>query len=198
MRKIVAVSSLPFQGRDSLPRTYTEALRRAGAEPFLVGAGCDVPSVLAHADALLLPGGGDIDFGDGKGTDVDRDRDALELELLRAFEASGRHVLGICRGMQVIAWSRGVRSFILPPGAHRHPDGDAFHPIRLFPPLSALLSCSGVNSAHRQAVEAVPPGFAAGAEYDGVLEAIASPRVIGVQWHPERLGDDALFRWLLF
>src|SRR5688572_451173 len=59
-------------------------------------------------DGLVLQGGADIDpsvYGD-EPTELlgptDSVRDRFELELLQAFAAAGKPVLGVCRGMQLI------------------------------------------------------------------------------------------------
>ena len=59
-----------------------------------------------------------------------------------------------------------------------------------------------VNSFHHQAVDAPGPHLRVVATAtDGIIEAVESSEqrpVVGVQWHPECLGDDGLplFRWL--
>ncbi|GAB6983305.1 membrane dipeptidase [Prevotella dentasini] len=60
-----------------------------------------------------------------------------------------------------------------------------------------------VNSFHHQAVSVPGPRFRATAKSpDGVIEAIESTEfkpILGVQWHPEFLGEDGLklFQWLV-
>ena len=60
-----------------------------------------------------------------------------------------------------------------------------------------------VNSFHHQAVRSTGPRFRVTATApDGIIEAMESTEhkaIIGVQWHPECLGDDGLplFRWLV-
>ena len=67
---------------------------------------------------------------------------------------------------------------------------------------SSILNIA-VNSFHHQAVSATGPRFRVSATApDGVIEAIESSEfkpVMGVQWHPEWLGDDGLplFQWLV-
>jgi putative glutamine amidotransferase len=54
-----------------------------------------------------------------------------------------------------------------------------------------------LNSHHHQAVAHAGPGLVvSGRAGDGVIEAAEDPArrfVLGVQWHPEVSGDDALF-----
>ncbi len=159
----------------------------------------------ADWDALLLPGGGDIDprFLPGHPpaephcTDIDPLLDERQLGFLERFVQSGRPVLGICRGMQLISlyFGEDLCQHLPSAGRHRQPGRDLLHPTRILPG-SALARLYGtsltVNSAHHQGV----PVRGAGKKIaviqwtdDGVAEGIAheSLPILGLQWHPERL-----------
>ena len=119
-------------------------------------------------DRLILSGGEDIG--------VSALRDQTELRLLDWAEARGMPVLGICRGMQLIAHRAGTG--LIPVAAH----------------VATTHAVTGartgvVNSFHRLAPAACPEGYRvmAWAE-DGSIEAIAhrSLRWEGWMWHPER------------
>ena len=86
------------------------------------------------------------------------------------------------------------------------------HSVSLLPQsvLASIYAADGkeastlyVNSFHHQAVSHGGPRFKATAwAPDGVVEALESTEmkpILGVQWHPEWLGDDGLplFRWLV-
>lgn len=88
----------------------------------------------------------------------------------------------------------------------------ATHSVSLSPQsmLASIYATDGkepntlcVNSFHHQAVSHGGPRFKATAwAPDGVIEALESTEmkpILGVQWHPEWLGDDGLplFRWLV-
>lgn len=88
----------------------------------------------------------------------------------------------------------------------------ATHSVSLSPQsmLASIYAADGkepntlcVNSFHHQAVSHGSPRFKATAwAPDGVIEALESTEmkpILGVQWHPEWLGDDGLplFRWLV-
>lgn len=83
---------------------YIFALESLGAQ---VHCSLDPLVSAADADALLLPGGGDIDpayYGEAinGSQQIDRELDQLQFSALDAFVRNGKPVLGICRGHQVI------------------------------------------------------------------------------------------------
>ncbi len=158
-------------------------------------------------DALLLPGGGDLEpwrYGrkNTASRNLEPERDEAELRLLEEFTAAKKPVLGICRGLQAINVFFGGTLAQDVPGHGAWADGDRIHGAGSAPsPLLPL--CGGrlnVNSAHHQAADRLGGGLRAvqWAE-DGVIEALCHRRlpVWAVQWHPERLGDRALGRRLL-
>jgi putative glutamine amidotransferase len=137
------------------------------------------------------------------------DRDAWELALLEAAAAADLPVLGVCRGMQVMAvHAGGVLDQHTPDvvGHEQHsPGGDQFGDIRVSTePDSRLASLIGpevkVACHHHQSVREAPGfRFTAHAE-DGTAEAMEAPDGrfrIGVQWHPEMRTELALFRGLV-
>ena len=85
----------------------TENYRNALSQ---LGAVCTTLTDASRAsqfDALLLPGGGDIDpvlFGetDHGSRSIDPALDRQQLSMLDAFVSAGKPILGICKGMQVI------------------------------------------------------------------------------------------------
>lgn len=192
-------------------RYYADAVRQAGGEPVLVGAGDPVPG---SYDGLLLAGGADLHprhyrqdvIESVRATlTIDPDRDTLELSLApRALEAD-RPTLCICRGVQVINVAAGGTLWQdlslagISPAAHNQ-DGrmepwEVAHHVRIEPGshLAGILGDGtiGVNTYHHQAVADLAPGFAVTARApDGTVEGMESLRhrfVVGVQWHPERM-----------
>ena len=158
-------------------------------------------------DALLLPGGGDMEpwrYGQVNiaSRELEPERDAAELALLERFLSAGKPVLGICRGLQIINVFFGGTLVQDLPG-HCTADGvDRLHRVITEP--SPLLAVCGrdciVNSAHHQAADRLGTGLQA-VQWapDGTVEAVVHTRfpVWAVQWHPERLDSGAgarLFR----
>lgn len=159
-------------------------------------------------DGLVLQGGVDVSpvmYGETPLSDDwsgDPVRDAYELELLNAFIARGKPVLGICRGAQLINIALGGSLFQdIPtqlPDALPHRDLELFDRLRhevLIEPGSRLAHLyrgttrMRTNSLHHQSVKRLGKGLAVEAvTADGVIEAIRSTGpdyLFGVQWHPE-------------
>src|SRR3954452_20996435 len=123
------------------------------------------PAVVARLDGLVISGGADVEptrYGADphpRTSGWRPDRDAWELALLDAAAASELPVLGVCRGMQVMAVQSGGRLDQPTPdlvGDERHsPGGDAFGavPARTEPGsrVAALVGDSiTVNCHHHQ------------------------------------------------
>jgi putative glutamine amidotransferase len=154
-------------------------------------------------DALILPGGDDIDpvlfkqLNEGS-RKIDPYLDRIQLQILKAFVQYRKPVFGICKGMQLINVFFGgdLIQHISCYKSHQYLndlDKDQVHIIHVRPD-SLLADLYGttfyVNSAHHQACGLpgryiVYTGFAE----DGVVESLAHNRlpIMGVQWHPERM-----------
>jgi putative glutamine amidotransferase len=151
-------------------------------------------------DGLVLQGGADISplaYGEQPLQPEwagDAVRDRYEIELVRAFTAAGKPLLGICRGAQLINVALGG-SLHQDIAAHRSDDYDLHaHDVRLQPGsgLARLYGETGprrVVSIHHQAIKRLAPGLVVEARAeDGVIEAVrgtGSGYLCAVQWHPE-------------
>jgi putative glutamine amidotransferase len=210
------------QRADLLPAQYAEAVRSCGGVPVLLPPVDEVgaaETVVARLDGLVISGGADVDperYGEGahpRTANWRPDRDGWELALLDAAEAAGLPVLGVCRGMQLMAVHAGGRLDQHTPdlvGHEEHsPGGDAFGAVAVRTEAGtrvAALVGDGltVNCHHHQSV-ATHPGFLASARAaDGTLEAMELDAADGddrwavaVQWHPETVADVGLLAGLL-
>jgi putative glutamine amidotransferase len=178
---------------------------------------------LTELDGLILHGGADVSpqtYGEEPLKPEwigDAPRDAYEIELFHAFLQSGKPVLGVCRGAQLINVALGgtlyqdIPSQIQTVCKHRDPDIYDLncHPIqfeagsqllKIYPGYSSVpLS---VTAIHHQAIQKLGRDLVVEARSisDGVIEAIrmkSQAFVLGVQWHPEfhdleRQGKDIL------
>lgn len=206
--------------RFSLHRGYVDAVVAVGAVPLILPATAPahdrVLECVAHADALLLTGGGDVDpslYATSTApevTEVDPARDSLEVWSYLATRQRARRVLGICRGIQVMAVAAGgTLHQDLPRAGYdghwiRERECEPVHAVTADTGTSAAMALAGatkVNSIHHQAV--LDPGALRPTAWsdDGVIEAMEAEGALGLQWHPERLFDSdarhlAPFRWL--
>lgn len=197
--------------RSAVGQPYVEAIVAAGGAPLCIPLGLDEESlrrIYETIDGLLLPGGDDVAparYGHEPHPMlgmVDDDRDELEITLATWALRDDLPVLGICRGIQVLAVAGGGTLYQDLPSewesglAHdvREYGRDYLsHEVAIEPDsrLATVLGCvaTQVNSFHHQAVRDVPPGFMVSCRStDGVVEAIESANhrfAVGVQCHPE-------------
>jgi putative glutamine amidotransferase len=207
------------QRADVLHSQYADMVVAAGGAPVLLPPASDDPDVactlVARLDALVVTGGADVDparYGEEpheRTAGWRPDRDAWELLLLDAAEEAGLPVLGICRGMQLMAVHAGGRLDQHTPdlvGHEQHsPGGPDFGTTTVVTtPGSRVAELIGesveVPCHHHQSVREAP-GFRRTAEAsDGTLEAMEADGErfrVGVQWHPEMSTELALLRGLV-
>lgn len=198
-----SASALRYQA-EVAARALLDSVYAAGGEPLVVHpvapeAQIDVASVaerLWFADAILLPGGGDLaahwsgQRPHDSQYDVDEEQDAFDLAVARFAIEQGVPLLAICRGNQVVNVARGG-DLIQDLGGedHRH----LVHEITV-DPQARLATLTGetptISCYHHQALGTLGEGLRAVAlSADGVIEAVElddSERwYLGVQWHPE-------------
>ena len=189
--------------------TYWFALTMFGAEPVPLYPDADLDKLCPTLDGILLTGGGDVHpkfFGQEiAGTQMDSvhvEADVLELAIARRAAASGKPLMGICRGIQVINVALGgslhqhieghaqrTNSFGGPPTQHQVQIAPGSLLARTLHNLPSILA----NTYHHQAVDEqnIAPGLQIVARApDGIVEALELPThpfFLGVQWHPERM-----------
>ncbi len=207
----------------SKPHDYDAAVKSAGGEVLHIDPATDRPTdVLAKADGLLLPGGGDVlpslygEAAHAKYAAAEAGRDDYELELARRALEADMPLLAICRGAQVLNVACGGSLVQHIPDqvgttvnhAVREPPQAIAHDVWVTSGslLESLMkerlegdTCA-VNSRHHQAPAALGKGLVASATApDGVIEAIEDPSkrfCLGVQWHPENFYRTGEFRAL--
>ncbi|MGH7923850.1 MAG: gamma-glutamyl-gamma-aminobutyrate hydrolase family protein [Candidatus Binatus sp.] len=151
---------------------------------------------LAQMDALMLTGGGDISAGFLRQpiaepsliVDTDCERDEWEFKAASEFLSSGKPILAICRGLQVLNVAAGGTLHIDIPG-HDTAETANVQPLRHS--WTAIHRFAAVNSSHHQALERLADGIEveAWSASDGIVEQArlrSHPYAIGVQYHPER------------
>jgi putative glutamine amidotransferase len=169
----------------------------------------EVAERLSFADAILLPGGGDLDpssYGQSVASDhvydVDVEQDAFDLAVAEWALSTGVPTLAICRGMQVVNVALGgtLEQHMTEP--HRN----FVHEVSVHPTtqLHDIVGERLTSSCyHHQRIDMVAPGLVATAlASDGTVEGLERPGTPGwfvaVQWHPEdTVTDDPLQASLL-
>lgn len=209
MKPVIAIplaGTQPF--RKYMNSRYVMSLNRAGAKARWIPL--DDPNIIEimlACDGLLLPGGGDIDpkyYGQIRTEKCGKPfplRDKVEMQMLESFIPTGKPILGICRGEQVMnvffggtlhqcikdtqkcshsnnpCKYRGIHDVTITPGTKLHQILDIDH--------------TSVNSMHHQAADQVGEDVIVSAvSEDGFIEAIEKrdhPFCIGIQWHPEHM-----------
>jgi putative glutamine amidotransferase len=186
---------------------YHDRLHEIGVETVDVS---DADDGLQGCDGLLLTGGVDVDpslYGEFPHMMTQAavpGRDELEMTLLREAMARDLPVLAICRGVQLLNVCMGG-SLLQHIDDQSHVaderNASSWHGVtvergsRLYDVLGAERSI--VNSRHHQAVtpDRLAPGLRITAmSDDGLVEAVegtAQHWLVGVQWHPERLEEEA-------
>lgn len=195
-----------------------------GVLPLLIGATDELASdpgldtLLDRLDGFVLPGGAsNVDVALYGGTQpqvgsLDRTRDRMAVRIVRDAVASGRPVLGICRGMQEINVALGGTLYAAlhdEPGRRDHRANRALAFEARYRDAHAVELVRGgwlddairtmaldrhdhlharVNSLHGQGIALLADGLRVDAYADdGTIEAVSHVRVpiFGVQWHPE-------------
>ena len=211
---LIGISSArSSNGSTLLSKTYTEAISRAGGIPVViptVGTKEEADAVLAVLDGIVFSGGEDLQpswYGEdvlNETVHIDTLRDYSDSLLARSALSSGKPILAICRGEQLINVMLGgslyqdIPSQVAGVGAHAR---GAMH--RIAPePGSVLAGLYGtdsllVNSYHHQAVKAPAPGIRITARSgDGIVEAYETAQVLAFQFHTEKMVAQGEQGWL--
>ena len=138
--------------------------------------------------------------------EVDEKRDEFEWKVLEYTEKHHLPLLGICRGLQVgnVFFGGTLLPHIPDYGKSDHSktgSDDRYHTVRVEPGtwLKDIVGTTAgeINSAHHQGADAVGEGLVPNAfSPDGIIEGLErkdkkGPFFMLVQWHPERMKDQA-------
>jgi microsomal dipeptidase-like Zn-dependent dipeptidase/gamma-glutamyl-gamma-aminobutyrate hydrolase PuuD len=204
-----------------LGQGYYKSVVAAGGVPVVIPPVADkavLVNTLNHIDALILSGGGDLNplfVGEEPSPrlrGINQERDLPELMLTRLAYNRQIPILGICRGIQVLAAALGgkvAQDITINANVKHSQDADRSeltHSVKVVQD-STLFNIYGqeklfVNSFHHQAVKEPGDKFRIVAKSsDGIVEAMESSEyksILGVQWHPECFEEGLpLFKWLV-
>ena len=230
----VPTSADPGYNRENA-HDYAAAVRQAGGDVVSWTYATPAKEWQAQAracDGLVLPGSpADVNparYGQGREpatADADVAREEGDIWVLEHAAATGKPVLAICYGVQLLnVWRGGSLVQDLTPMPVNHAAGASVavaHSVLVAAQslLAGLLTGAEapaerefrrlpVNSSHHQAIAAPGDDLAVVARSveDGVIEAVegrvGKAAMVGVQWHPERsvrisAASRAWFTWLI-
>jgi len=143
-------------------------------------------------NGIILPGGDDIY--------------PLEIDVCKYLYEKDIPLLGICLGMQTMAYAMGGTMDRLPNLNHKS-EKEYAHMVKIMPNtnLAKLIRRPQimVNSRHKDYIATCSNLQISAYSEDGIIEAIEEKNkkfFIGVQWHPENLKDEntnRLFRYFI-
>lgn len=217
-RPLIGISANTADIDLTLRRVYCDQIVRAGGVPMVLPPVDDAEvliNMLEGIDGLVLTGGADYNplwYGEQPEKElhtINSTRDLPELLLTRLAFNRQIPILGICRGVQTMAIALGGNLVQDLKTTLKHsqdaPRSEATHSVTITEG-STLYGLYGqenfVNSFHHQAVKDCGSHLHVVATApDGVIEAVESTEqkaLMGVQWHPEWMGDEGLklFEWL--
>ncbi|MDN5280298.1 MAG: putative glutamine amidotransferase [Clostridiales bacterium] len=182
-----------------------------------------IDNFLEMVDGVIIPGGEDVHpryQGEDPHPELDLVnpfRDEFELAMVKAafsktYRGKKLPLLGICRGIQVLAIALGgevhqdISDVRRVQHSQKSPRWETSHKISIEnnSKLSKILGQSEIftNSFHHQAVRKVPDQFnVVASTSDGIVEAIEFAKdrfIMGVQWHPEETFDTDVHSQKLF
>ncbi|MBU0508037.1 gamma-glutamyl-gamma-aminobutyrate hydrolase family protein [bacterium] len=201
---------------------YLKHIENAGGAPLLLSFLRDdsaIQSAVRTLAGLLLTGGEDVHprrYGQEllyESCIISELRDEFEFRFVPEFLRTGKPVLAICRGLQLVNVVLGgtlIQDLPAQTGIVHHaqqaPFNRAVHSVQLREDSRLARSLKStivsVNSTHHQAAERVGESLReVGRSEEGVIEALeheSHPYLVAVQWHPERFGVEQNSHHLLF
>ena len=185
--RIVKNDNYPEE-RDAFDVRWAPFLAHCGILPTPVLSRGNVEEYFDHfaPDGVLLSGGNDLACVDDNA--LSRRRDRFESEVLKHALLRELPVLGICRGLQFLAWKYG--GTLKPIKGHVN----TLHKVEVDRESRYLAALDGmeVNSFHSVAPIGTSDEFVAAARsHDGYVEALEHKEqpMLGIMWHPERYDE---------
>jgi N5-(cytidine 5'-diphosphoramidyl)-L-glutamine hydrolase len=176
-----------FEVRDCLDINWGKLLKKLNYLPIILPTNTNFKDYFDQfkIDGIILTGGNDLYKISKKSIDLKRDN--LEKEIIKYAIEKNIPLLGVCRGMQIIAYL--FKETICETENHVAKN----HLINLNKDSTynknKKLNKKEVNSYHNYGFKKISENFLIVAKsQDGVIEAIEHKKnkIYGVMWHPER------------
>lgn len=190
-------------------QSYIDSIESSGAQALTISLDRTLPRYMDILDGLVLPGGEHLSktqWYDDPNQEIilrNNSTEDIEIAFIKRFIKSGKPILGICRGMQLLNCIFGGS---LEQACTGH---SAFKSQRISPVKNTIVHALYGQEVHGQCnhqymVSRIPEMFQISAVSDaGGIESIENreANILGVQWHPEMnlddLGNvDPCFTWL--
>lgn len=203
-RPLIGITcSKTAEGKIAMSQNYLNSVWEAGAIGVFLAYTQDEDKLAEYSqafDGFLFGGGDDMDparYGEQKmfdNVEIDADRDQFELGLYQHVKATGKPILGICRGIQLLNVAEGGTLYQHIDGHRQEKPGTETEQRVNVAQGSMLHDLTGeqsllVNSFHHQNIKDIAPTLAVDAiSEDGYIEAAHMPGhkfFFAVQWHPE-------------
>ncbi len=203
-RPLIGITcSKTAEGKIAMSQNYLNSIWEAGAVGVFLAYTQDECKLAEYAqvfDGFLFAGGDDMDpvrYGEVKmfdSVEIDADRDAFELGLYEQVKQTGKPILGICRGIQLLNVAEGGTLYQHIEGHRQNKPGTETEQKMLVQEGSMLHALIDkheifVNSFHHQNIKDIAPSLCVDAiSDDGYIEAAHMPGhkfFFAVQWHPE-------------
>ena len=205
---ILIIPSLDEYNNLKLSQKYTKIISKNSAVPIISAYYKNINDIIKYIDGIIFSGGVDpnpifFDIEPRYCNDITPKRDIFEISLCKKAFKMGIPILGICRGIQIIALTFGGNIY---QDIHKENSNKSKHyqnfsgkypfhsiNIRKKSKLYNIIKSEKlyVNSFHHQAIKEVPKKFEISAISDDlIIEAIeykGNKFIIGVQWHPEQM-----------
>ena len=174
---------------DAHPKQYIKACKKLGMQTSF---GLDT-SALQTCDGLLIPGGGDINpalyhQNNTSSRNINTFCDEKTMQAIEFCLQQHKPILGICLGIEYInVYFGGTLKQDI--ANHKNVDHKIILQEKCLLQEYLGKACT-VNSYHHQCIDKLAKNLIPLAHTaDGVIEAVttADKKIIGVQWHPEKL-----------
>ena len=197
------MESFDSQSKWFINATYVDACSQYGCALFPIVSYASLAVAATSCDALIVCGGYDLrsyylqEIPDASCNFYDHAQDHFDFACIQAFLQKQKPILGICRGMQLLAVYYGSKLFQnIDINTHA-----TLHAHPLYFPKNSILhqlysDGTSFNSYHHQAVKQCGEQLDILAySKEQYVEAFLHKQlpVLGVQWHPEKMENDQLF-----